>query len=740
MAIYDVKNLVKGYNMTLSKQLYLIISFIFLMIFTGNFIISVTNFKEYLEIESQTKSQDTATSLGIRLKPLINENIYDPEIELIINAIGNSGFYKEIRLEITQFEFSKDELFESHNLDTSYKIKDLKVNKRDGTIVDTQEDDDISNELSELEQEDNIDLVDEDIFYTFVPSKDFPDSKDLEVFFTAYNETREIQLSSKITINKIPVQLIREEKFDEIPQWFINLIPLEMVESKSEIVKWKTQAIIYVSANAGDAYSKLYEQAVGAIYYAIFAFIILFIMFFIFLKFILQPLKDIEKLAKNISNGSFDIISKLPWTTELKNVSISMNDMSKTIKDIIEKLNNNLENMTSRLSTDDLTGLQLEQTFNTDMKQMFIKKQDGYILSIKLDNFIHFAKNNPHKDVDNFLKDFANILNKYENTQAYRFFGSTFAMISKSKDYSEIKKLTLDFKNDFEDLGNKYNLISIAHIGATPFNPISTTDAILSQAQEAYEAAKQIGYNEAFIRDKNDLARDMLQWKNLISDIINNNKFNVGYINQAVSINDEKLLLEEAFTSAKDNDNKQIAIGTFVSIAEKYDMVTLFDKSVINKIIEYIKNNNIKHEILINLAFDSLMDVEFKDWIKTILLKNHDIANQLVFSITAYGCVRDIEVFKLFVSLIHKNGAKIILKRFETKFIPLETLKDLKLDYIRLARDYTNGIDIDTSKQSFVESICELSKLLGIKVFAESVSERSCFIKLKEIGLYGISR
>ena len=68
----------------------------------------------------------------------------------------------------------------------------------------------------------------------------------------------------------------------------------------------------------------------------------------------------------------------------------------------------------------------------------------------------------------------------------------------------------------------------IAHIGVTPFNPISTTDAILAQANEAYEMAKQVGNNEAFIRNKDDLARDMLEWKELIKDIVYNSKFTVG--------------------------------------------------------------------------------------------------------------------------------------------------------------------------------------------------------------------
>lgn len=722
--------------MSLSKQLYLIISFIFFMIFSGNFIISVNNFTEYLKIESTTKSQDTATSLGVRLKPLINEDVNDPEIGLIISAIANSGFYKEIRLEITQFEFTNDDLLQVHDLDDTYQIKNVNVNKKDGIIVNAQDDNDMANELAELEGEEITDLTEQTI-YTFVPSHNFPNQKNLQVSFTAYSSTANKELTSSIEINKIPVQIIREEKFEDIPQWFINQIPLTMIETKSEIAKWKTQAIVYVSANAGDAYAKLYNQAKGAISYAAISFTIALIIMIIFLRFVLKPLTKIEQLAKNISLGNFTTIKKLPWTTELKNVSISMNDMSNTIKNMISKLDNNLEKMTEQLLKDDLTGLQLEQTFQTDMKQMFIKKIDGYVMSIKLNDFGDFAKNNPHKKVDQFLKDFSKILSDCEDCEAYRFFGSTFAMISRKKEQKDIEQLISNLKISLERLATQYELKSIAHIGVTPFNPISTTDAILAQANEAYEMAKQVGNNEAFIRDKDDLARDMLEWKELIKDIVYNNKFTVGYINQSVQMdNPSILLLEEAFTSAKDKNGEKIAIGTFISIAEKYDMVIDFDKAVITEVINNIKTNNINNEILINLAFDSLINGDFKNWIKDTLIENYQIASQLVFSVTAYGCVRDTQSFKNFADLVHTYNGKIIVKRFETKFIPLDTLKDFNLDYIRLARDYTNGIINDYTKQSFVESICEGSKLLNIKVFAENVNDAECFITLKELGLY----
>ena len=85
----------KGIKMSLSKQLYLIISMIFLLIFTGNFIISVKIQKSIWKQSRLQKAQDMATSLGMSLKSLLKDKT-NPEIESIINAIGNSGFIKRL--------------------------------------------------------------------------------------------------------------------------------------------------------------------------------------------------------------------------------------------------------------------------------------------------------------------------------------------------------------------------------------------------------------------------------------------------------------------------------------------------------------------------------------------------------------------------------------------------------------------------------------------------------------------
>lgn len=731
--------------MSLSKQLYIIISFIFFMIFTGNFIISVNNTKEYLELESTTKAQDTATSLGMSLKSLMT-NKQNPQIQSIISAIANRGFYKEIRLEDVATSFTNEDLIQNSKLTdhTDWEVSNVTVDKNYGEIEQSNSDD-ITNELALLENEATTKINTKKLTYSFIPNKNFIDGDNITINFQATNNHQTVNATSTLNITKIIAKVTRAEKFDYIPQWFINLIPLKMSEMKSEISNgWNTTAIIYVSANAGDAYAKLYEQAKGAIVYAIIAFTFSILLLVIFLRFILKPLKNIETLAQSISKGKFEIIKHLPWTTELKSVSIAMNDMSSKIEGVIKKLNANLESMTQKLSLDELTGLHLRQTFETDMKKMFISKETGYVFIVKIDDLSSYAKNHTNKEVDKFLIYFTNILkNLSPKVTAYRFYGSEFAMIAKNIEENEIKQVIHRLKIALESFAITFNITDVAHIGGTPFNPIGTTPGIIASANEAYEKAKLIGANEAFIRDDNDLARDMNEWRDLVFDIIDNQKFNISYIGQAYCLDMKEqnlVVMEEAFTQAKDKNNELIPIGTFISIAEKYDKILDFDKAVVKKVIQHIKDTSITHSISINLSLDSVFDIKFKNWLKGIVLENKEIASQLVFSVTAYGAAKDVETFKYFIEAIHKAGAKIIIKRFETKFIPLDNIKDFNLDYIRLARDYTDGICKDSSKKGFVEAMQELSSLLTIKVFAENVKDDDDFEIVKDIGLYGASR
>jgi EAL domain-containing protein (putative c-di-GMP-specific phosphodiesterase class I) len=719
------------------------------MIFAGNFIISVNNTKEYLQTESTTKAQDTATSLGMVLKSYMDDK-NDPEITSIINAIANRGFYKEIRLEDVNIVLSEKKLLQHlDGLDPNeWKIVDASIDPKYGSLELVGGADDFANQLALLENMEisqNQTSQDTKVSYLFTPSQHFSQGEMVPVTLSLQNDQQTTSHMVNVPVSTIIAKVTRAEKFEYVPQWFIDMVSLKMTEQKSEISNgWNTTAVIYVSANAGDAYAKLYDQAKGAIIYAIVAFSISIVFLVIFLQFILKPLKAIESLAGSIAKGRFQTIKKLPWTTELKNVSQAMNLMSDKIEGVITKLNNNLHEMTKKLSEDELTSLQLRQSFETDIKKMFIDKSTGYILVLKIGELANFAKNHTNKEVEAFLKKFADTLRKVSpKASAYRFYGSEFAMILQDVDENEAKQITSKLKQELDKLSLSVSMQEVAHTGGTPFNSIGTIDGMIASALEAYEKAKLIGPNECFLKEQEDLARDMQQWKELVFDIIDNQKFTIEYVGQAYGLDEhtsETLLMEEAFTKAVDNDGKQVPIGTFISIAEQYEKILDFDKAVVQKTIEHIKSNKLTHSISINLSLDSVFNIGFKNWLKNLIIENKMIASQLVFSVTAYGVTKNVEKFKYFIEAIHEAGAKIIIKRFETKFIPLDHIKNFNLDYIRLARDYTNGIANDSTKKGFVESMQELSTLLNIKLLAENVKDDEDFEVVKRLKLYGASR
>lgn len=276
-------------------------------------------------------------------------------------------------------------------------------------------------------------------------------------------------------------------------------------------------------------------------------------------------------------------------------------------------------------------------------------------------------------------------------------------------------------------------------MGITKFNKYSTVDDIINSSKEAYNMAKLIGYNEVFIQEKNEQARDPLEWKEFVFKVIKNSKFSLDYIGDIKCLKTNSILLKEAFSKITDN-NKDVPIGTFVSIAQEYNKIVEFDKKVIEKVIKFIKNKDIKYEIAINLSIESIKDTPFKTTLVNILKENSNISNQLVFTLTAYNIQQAKDDFINFTKIVQKFGAYIMIKRYEAKFIPIDEINLFKPNYIRLARDYTDNISSDSNKKELVDSVCKIATLLDIKVYSENVKNDDDLNTISSLDITGTSR
>lgn len=637
--------------MSLSKQLMLLISVIFLAIFSINFYTSISNIKTYLEVESEVHAQDTATSLGLSLSPHIL-NTDDPILETMVNTIFDRGYFLEILL---------------------------------------------------------------------------TDMEGIEL-----------------------VRKTNPQTFSEVPSWFVEWLPMKTGTAYSEIDSgWMIGGRVDVTINPGFGYLKLWSQVKESFSYSLMLFLISLGTLALVIRMLLAPLHRIRRLAERIGEGKYETIDPLPWTSEIRSVASSMNMMSGKIERVISALNDRLTEASNRMHLDELTGLENKVSFETNMKEQFIGNKQGYLFLIRIDRLGDFASKNSVAQVDGFIRAFSNTIQtlvaqeKNRQDRLFRIIGSEFILVAENRDLASAKDLCSRICKAFSDLGETYKLDEVGHIGGVEFDPRSTTASLLAAATEAYEKSKIIGPNEYAISEASSGARSVEDWNHLVCDVISNETFDIKYSNQTYALDptqSEKLLLEEALTDVRDEDNNPVPIGTFISIAESAGLMTELDLKVVRNVIDRIRIEKPSHAIAVNLSLNSIKSNSFRQALFALIEQHKETANRLVFSLSAYAASQDKETFISFIAFTHRAGGRVMLKRFESRQFEIDKLGASKLDYIRLARHYTEEIEQSNEKQNVVATIHELGTLVNIEIHAEGVASDESLKCLRQIGLYGASR
>jgi diguanylate cyclase (GGDEF)-like protein len=84
--------------MTLLKQLIVLIVALFAFLFCGTVYLNAENSRTFLTEQLTTIAQDSATSLGMQLSPLILDKNNQVIVERMVDAVFDSGYYREIQI------------------------------------------------------------------------------------------------------------------------------------------------------------------------------------------------------------------------------------------------------------------------------------------------------------------------------------------------------------------------------------------------------------------------------------------------------------------------------------------------------------------------------------------------------------------------------------------------------------------------------------------------------------------
>jgi GGDEF domain-containing protein len=250
-------------------------------------------------------------------------------------------------------------------------------------------------------------------------------------------------------IYEVKKEIILDEK--DIPSWYISLIDIGEISAKATISNgWNVLGNIEIYNDRTIFYHQIYSIFNNLIFSSLLSFSILLIILFYLFKFMLKPLLTIKKQADSVIKNEFIIQEKLPFTSEFKSVTLSINTMINKIEKMFENTNNVLKANKELLYLDEVTKVNNRKYFILKVNEYldeYNQNNKGFItiISLKIDIL---NKTIGYEKTNNVLQSLVNLMNeKFKNdlNVICRLNGSEFVVLTPLIDEKKLKDLVSSF-------------------------------------------------------------------------------------------------------------------------------------------------------------------------------------------------------------------------------------------------------------------------------------------------------
>jgi len=528
-----------------------------------------------------------------------------------------------------------------------------------------------------------------------------------------------------------------------VPQWFINNLALETATADSVITTgWTQSGTLHLVAHPGFAYKKLWQAAITTNYFALLVFFISFLLAFLVLKAILRPLNAVEEQALAICNREFPVVSNIPKTRELRKMVEAMNRMSAKVQSFITILTDRAEKYRKEAHYDEMTHLVNRNGFKAIVENSIKNKEyegSGFVAVIRLTDFAGYNKKHGHQAGDDLLKEVAKLLssvcNNHHASTAARIGGADFAVILPLADIDSADTFGHELSLSLEGLSSNISVAGIAHIGLASFHQKSSFGSILADADTALATAQNHGHNIHFTLNTTDeKVLGNQAWKELIQHALAHN--NVHLIAQPVVDQNSNVIYSELLMRVKGDSGKEIRPGPFAAMAERLTLNEELDRFVIEQATTILEQGIEQSRSLgINISAGSVKSSTFSSWLNGYLQAHQNVAKQLLFEITEHGVLQSYGEANRFVDLVQSYGARVVMEHFGTRLSSFQTLRQLKLDYIKLDGSFIRNIAENSDNRFFLQTVTDIAHGLDIQVIAEHVESANDFHALQALGI-----
>tara|TARA_B100000780_G_scaffold276194_1_gene244325 strand:+ start:1489 stop:3126 length:1638 start_codon:yes stop_codon:yes gene_type:complete len=178
----------------------------------------------------------------------------------------------------------------------------------------------------------------------------------------------------------------------------------------------------------------------------------------------------------------------------------------------------------------------------------------------------------------------------------------------------------------------------------------------------------------------------------------------------------------------------------WVMFGEDVGMAADFDIAVCERAINFVsfKAGGTKARFSVNLSGQSIQDEIFCEKLKSMLQKDSNLKNRLMFEITESSHITDLDKVNHFINALKEDGYQVALDDFGAGSASFQYLQELEVDHLKIDGKYIRKILSSQRDLTMIKNLTQMAKDLGIKVVAEFVEDKEQFKALRDLGVdYG---
>jgi diguanylate cyclase (GGDEF)-like protein len=541
------------------------------------------------------------------------------------------------------------------------------------------------------------------------------------------------------------------EQISGVPLWFVRMVRIETATGEAFIGSgWRQLGKVLVESQPTFAYQHLWNTALEQLGWLLAFYATSLALMGLLLRFILLPLKAIEKSANDVQAKRFLQISLSPRAPELASVVKAMNQMSRRVSEMLDAEVDKAEGLRRKAYDDEMTGLANRRGLELRLSELLQGEQpfsSGAVVSVELDDMRLLKREHGFAAGEHIMTLLANearaVFAEVQSAILARSAEFSFSFVLVEVTHAEASELATELRRRTLEPLTDFAPADLARInmGVAFFRQSDTRSDVFARADLAVESARQSDRNGFVVlpdlRDEN-LTLGSFGWRGLIQSALAQGRWRLLRQNVFKLGETRELIHGECMVRLVDERGELVPASHFMPMATRHRLMPEVDRAVVTLALAQLRTEQLGEiAVAINLSPQSISDSDFMAWLAASLESLPKAASKFSFEVSEFAALRNEAALIRIRDLARRFGGTFGIDHFGLDPQAVQLLRTIAPDYVKLSGMLASELIAQPSGNELLSSFVKLAHSLDVLVIAQQVESADQVTELVAAGVDG---